>query len=482
MNRFYRYMFVCILSLLPVAGMSRDLTVAHAYPKSNGFVRIVTEMTPKHGIKYRTDTQTWFQDNRKFRVVSCSTLQHSKAPRMLMYQVLNGKIEYTALVYPDKHGEVRWSTVPSSWLPVDPFGHPDCTIRQASLVGYETVHGLRTEHWRGLGTSKIKAAKDVWISTDPRYPLLMRARSASKRVTYQFDVTELKLVRRVPECMFTPQISPKSDWLTMVTLPYRSPLSNLIWHAFTLMAYAGVAYAIAYKVSTKRRWGRAGIGILSLMILMPLLRWFPDESAYLGSSSSIPMFLAQALLSGLLIMLLLWKLPPLSGVAFLNGTTRLSLLFVPAALLIGTSNQFTWWSQFTSVIGLKHWSLSLLPIPLLSTLLCAAPSAAVEEIVFRGYLLQALLERTGSARLAIVIQAVVFGLYHIPNRLGRMAFGGHMAVDVVVLMAYGLMFGMLRLRYHNLGLPWLVHAAVNVGIIYTGYAGLAGAMNAMGKM
>ncbi len=97
-------------------------------------------------------------------------------------------------------------------------------------------------------------------------------------------------------------------------------------------------------------------------------------------------------------------------------------------------------------------------------LLCAIASMAlvglVEELIFRGFLFEAMLEN-GSATTAIVVSAVTFGIGHIVN-----LFTGHALLEtsaqIVFAIAVGFMFTLVRYKGGSL-LPCIVaHSLIDV--------------------
>jgi membrane protease YdiL (CAAX protease family) len=77
-----------------------------------------------------------------------------------------------------------------------------------------------------------------------------------------------------------------------------------------------------------------------------------------------------------------------------------------------------------------------------------------EELVFRGLLLRALTSRFGAPS-AIVLQGVVFGLYHF--RPG----GADNLPNMVYIAAWGMVMGIAAHRYHRLGPTMVAHALAN---------------------
>jgi len=75
-----------------------------------------------------------------------------------------------------------------------------------------------------------------------------------------------------------------------------------------------------------------------------------------------------------------------------------------------------------------------------------------EEIVFRGYLQRQLAAITGSTSLAILGQAIAFGIAHGYEGMGA----------VIRIVVYGLAFGMLALWRGNIRAGMLAHAAWDI--------------------
>lgn len=154
------------------------------------------------------------------------------------------------------------------------------------------------------------------------------------------------------------------------------------------------------------------------------------------------------------------------GVSLFRRTTWGSAGIALAALLISTLYNQAAYAPYVRSLGLPNWRISFQPAPLLNVLVFVSGIAAVEELVFRGYIFSALQSRLRSVWLVILIQAVIFGLYHLPGRLESEGFAVSLAKDTAMITAFGMLFGVLRWRYRNLGVPWLVHLAVDIGTLY----------------
>ena len=89
-----------------------------------------------------------------------------------------------------------------------------------------------------------------------------------------------------------------------------------------------------------------------------------------------------------------------------------------------------------------------------------------EELFFRGLVQGALQSRVG-ARVAVVVQAILFGAVHYQVGMGM----GTFAITFAVVGASGLLFGVLRWHTHHLAPGMFAHAAFNlVAVVVTYYA------------
>jgi len=87
-------------------------------------------------------------------------------------------------------------------------------------------------------------------------------------------------------------------------------------------------------------------------------------------------------------------------------------------------------------------------------------TAGFEEFAFRGVLLGVLLLAM-SLRWAVVVQAVLFGLWHVLPTHGPGSSWGEVVVAVGFTAIAGVVFAVLRQRSQSLLAPWLLHTATN---------------------
>lgn len=84
-----------------------------------------------------------------------------------------------------------------------------------------------------------------------------------------------------------------------------------------------------------------------------------------------------------------------------------------------------------------------------------------EEAIFRGFLQTRFTAWLGALRGEIII-AVTFALIHIPQRIANDVAGASLATDLLVLLAWGLVFGWAMRKIGNMTGLALLHAVFNL--------------------
>lgn len=85
----------------------------------------------------------------------------------------------------------------------------------------------------------------------------------------------------------------------------------------------------------------------------------------------------------------------------------------------------------------------------------AMGNAALEEIIFRGIIMDALDSAFGPGRVAVALQAVPFAIFHYVAGFPRGGWG------LLMTFVYGLMLGIIRRRARGMLAPWLAHMAAD---------------------
>ncbi|MBT8189173.1 MAG: CPBP family intramembrane metalloprotease [Saprospiraceae bacterium] len=116
--------------------------------------------------------------------------------------------------------------------------------------------------------------------------------------------------------------------------------------------------------------------------------------------------------------------------------------------------------QFNTFIPLVIISLLILPI-----------QTSMEELLFRGYLMQGIAVGTKSRLIPLIITSILFGFIHSMNP--EIQEFGFVTMQVYYISA-GLLLGILTIMDDSLELALGVHAATNiVGAVFVGYEGAA---------
>jgi membrane protease YdiL (CAAX protease family) len=130
-------------------------------------------------------------------------------------------------------------------------------------------------------------------------------------------------------------------------------------------------------------------------------------------------------------------------------------------------------STLAAAIGLAFWhalakpdttaiyatfGFTALPLPALlaGAVLFSAANGAAEELIYRGFLMQSLLEVVGYLP-ALVLQAAAFGLLHMEGFPSGWAGVGLAAV-------YGVFMGLVRTRAKGMLAPWMAHVLTDLAI------------------
>lgn len=460
---------LCLLAVEAIPA-TRDFTLPPDQPKISGYAEVRLDRS-LHGKRSFMEARIWFQGRSKWRVESKTNL-----PPQTYYQMCAGRYSYAGL--PSKSGRVRWISFPSACFPPDLdlyFPHRS-SPSSPKLVGHGRMHGLPVENWQGINHFKTgDATYKVWVSTDPRFPLVLKTESKSSKASMVWSITKLDLTSPVPDYIFTEQVVPKPGFLRLLLLPHRSPLITVLWNALIMLAYAGILFPLAWRANGNQLGLRVAAAAASTVVWSFLIVESPKLEAYFLTFWGLPVFIGIALVSFALVFVSLRVIGLPTGASVFKGTTWAVSLMVPVAAVLGGLSQYPFGKHWLSFV---HGSFQIAPPALIGSVLIATGFAAVEELLFRGYLFSALVPRFKSAYSVILVQAVIFAAYHVPGSLQLTETSLHFMVQIAWMAVFGIFFGVLRLRYRNLGVPWLVHAGFNTGYIFLFYSSLTGILNA----
>jgi membrane protease YdiL (CAAX protease family) len=133
-------------------------------------------------------------------------------------------------------------------------------------------------------------------------------------------------------------------------------------------------------------------------------------------------------------------------------------VFVILTVAVPATREFFTNDEVASDSTATRWFEPLVSIPLATVLF--------EEVIFRGVLLGTLM-RAATRTQAILVSAVVFGLWHIPPALsdaggkGVLATFGIVFGTIMFTTVAGVIFAYLRLRSGSLLAPIMAHTASN---------------------
>jgi membrane protease YdiL (CAAX protease family) len=113
--------------------------------------------------------------------------------------------------------------------------------------------------------------------------------------------------------------------------------------------------------------------------------------------------------------------------------------------------------------GVQVMYIKLIPM-IIIILMIASIFAAIEEIVFRGYIFGELLSKFRSRLAANALQSLLFVLYFFFNGYGKLSVSN--AIQLLELFLFGLFLGWLRLRYRSLGMTWIIRTMYYAGLMY----------------
>jgi membrane protease YdiL (CAAX protease family) len=264
----------------------------------------------------------------------------------------------------------------------------------------------------------------------------------------------------------------------MLAMKYRP-----FWLTFVLyLAYLGSALGLVCCLPrTKSRGNPTACGFFSSAHLAVLYySWVPSE--YWHQLADLPMTMSLALLT-IGSMLLMWRLAGRPGdVRVFRGMRWPVVLFAELAAGIAFVWGFHYHRGTAHALGLDHWSLPLLTVTLVSVVVHVAAAAALEELVFRGYIYEAFACKSLHPALIILAQAGLFVVIHVPKELRLHASTLRIVPDLGLMALFGIVLGLLRWRYRSLSAPWLVHFAYNVGYYYVSSASALALMQAVQRL
>ena len=418
------------------------------------------ERTFSHGGTHDTwHDRVWFDARGRLR-------RESELGRCRQVMVLDGTHVFATLCRKDRLSRAKWSASPAAW-----FGgsmHNNiiwrCRLDNGRLVGRGRRLGLNAEHWRSeQGHRKRAHHTDVWISADQRFPLILNYQSTWPDRSLSWRITKLDIDHPVPSYTFTPEVRPRAGLIPILRSRYRPASWVLAWEFVTLCCYAAIVVPLGARA--RKSWKGALQCVIGCLCLFGLLLTYPNPDVFFHLLSDTWVLLAMAAMTGALLVFLCRKAGPPEGLTF-RGTRWTSAFWLLGALCVSAASAIAGRNYLGQTLGVSLGGLHWMPVTLLNVAIFAVPSAAVQEIVFRGYVFDALIRRFQKESPAIVLQALLFSLYHLPRAIVLYGASPRIATDLLWTLLMGIGFGAMRWKYRNLAVPWIVHAVYNMLYLY----------------
>ncbi|MEN6520748.1 MAG: CPBP family intramembrane glutamic endopeptidase [Armatimonadota bacterium] len=429
---------------------------------------------------FNTRTRIWYQDKEHYRVELIDYPDQNHRT----YLVRSGARVYSTLARLDSPERAKWLCCPVFWTDSDILEvtiQRKWKLRDPVLLETERLRGLKVEHWIGQFGNKRPAAKliaEIWVSTDSRFPMVIKVDRTSTKSVVHWEITRLRLDQQIPSYMLTPQVHPKSGLLAQLKMTYKPLWMFLLRDALYLLAVLWLISALMTKRSITRK-------ILSatgaVVVISGLLSFTSSTDQYMNHLSGLPVLV---LIGGMVAAALSFAIKrfPIPGDVRMFAGTRWpvlvwTLLAAGVGLLLRTNYEHAAVLR-QYVITLR--GLPFLPQTLVTVAVFFAIWAALEEVLFRGYITGLLKRRFSSLLVVNMLQALIFVIWHIPNRLTLGYPLPRTIGELFGIFILGLILGRLRLKYNNLAAPWLVHTGYNIGVYYAIYAGIYNLLGTFG--
>jgi len=147
-------------------------------------------------------------------------------------------------------------------------------------------------------------------------------------------------------------------------------------------------------------------------------------------------------------------------------TAGILLGFIIEIVSIGLMRIFGYYE----ITGLswKYIGWSMLGAALLYSVVISIETGIIEEVIFRGFLISLISERS-SVRLAVIISSLLFGIVHFTGFENDFPWWA----SVITALAAGLVFAQAYLVFGNVWFPAGIHMAIHLASRMLGTVGLA---------
>jgi len=208
--------------------------------------------------------------------------------------------------------------------------------------------------------------------------------------------------------------------------------------------------AVQSNPSKTTRFAWCGLSAVVILPLLPIGRWIApgDSIPALLSREAVWWFYAAAVLAWLALVERL----PLSSIGFRRPTWR-TLLFAVLGAVAALVVFFLHFGVIVRVFHLDtaatiHQQQMILSRPYWYRVLLVLRAAVVEEILFRGYIIEKVRQLTGSVTLAVVLSVLAFTWAH---------FAGWGLDQLIPVFGVGVVFALLYVWRRDLPSNMLAH-------------------------
>ncbi|MHB1002158.1 MAG: CPBP family intramembrane glutamic endopeptidase [Armatimonadota bacterium] len=481
MKLFYTKIMVLLGLLMCVQGYCADTIRtfnANPQPIKTPFYAersLIFRIKKKSGITARpfdNRARYWYQSPERYRI----EMLDYPGKGLKTYQVRSSNSMY---IYERK----QWGVLPVSWDKANLISeiNKKWEMKIPKLLGTEEMHGLQVEHWRGIPAGKYTISKsiiDIWRSTDKRFPLVVKVKGVTPKRTMIWELTDLRIGESIPDYMITPQINPKSGLLAQLNSRHKPLWMIIVYYTIYLLSHVLLIYSLTAVKSIKKK----ALYITSFLLLsVGLTKYSTGLDVYINQYSGLPVLILLAAMITAAIIYMMKKFTIPGDVKFFRGTrwTIIIWLIVIAALSLWRGMKTP--AYIADMIGYSPSGLVFLLPTLITLLIIYLPTTALSEVVFRGYITGALINRYKSEGIVNTLQALAFTAVFIPGFI--YGFNNYLTFfsGIIATFITGLILGAFRLKYQNLSASWIICAVWTICTQYGACTSIYNMMDSIGK-
>lgn len=429
-----------------------------------------SEFSSKSMIKGKTktlhdETEIWYRDPKHIRL----EVKDVPGDGMTSYMIRSGNSIFSTITK-EKDRSQRWSLAPSSWSKKSILSFTqirrDWKISDAVLIGKEKMNGIDVQHWRSSHPDKRDGISNAWVCTNIQYPFVIKFEYESPKNIFKWEIKTLKFNEQIPDYYFSPQINPKAGIAAQLKMQFKPLWLLMSWFCALLFTFIYLSYSIAAQMTKTRRIINL---ILSSFLFIAANHYKQNFVQYAYSYSWIPLFFLMFGIFALSIIYCHRKFGSPKDVQYFKGmhwsVIPIGMAFMAVAFINAYKKHLLAIQPFNIAakegIGILH--MELVPTMLI-LLTIAAIYAAIEEMIFRGYIFSELLSKFRSRLAANSLQSLLYTLYFLVTCYSKLYISS--IFQLIGVFLFCLFLGWLRLRYRNLGMTWIIRTMYYAGLMY----------------